>query len=1241
LNSNRQIEEKLKQRLKVAVSKAGVRYRPGIEAASPNIPVDRISEVLKAAGLHSNYKMDLSEHILAISSSLKFAEESGLVITGTVNHPSQLVNSLREVLDSINAEEIRARLHRVVKMSQKLQKRYQEKLDGHRSGEVPFITQERVLSADTNSDQVRVLGDLKAAISSLLYYLTSYSGQLLTTRSCVWITGAAGAGKTHLLCDFAQEALNNKYPVLLVLGEEFVESIDPLDALAAISGIGKNGAELLTSLDELGRTLRCRSVVVIDAVNDGPRDIWIDQLRSLQSKLANFPNVALVLSCRNSFEKLLNPRGIPDSYVCVNHFGFDYDESNLAQEAYFKHYNIASPEVPLLHDEFSNPLLLAVVCEAIQNLSARDQKSKLRDLHSGIESLNHLYEQLAKEKGRYLENQYSLKSGAIWDILKGSGINTEEGFAGVMASSFRDWISYEEAINAIRKNEDIDPVAATNLLVDLVGVGLIHENAGYGAMSSDLMYRFTYQRISDGLIARRILKAHLPEDLSEQSLKFAFSVDGGIGKYFECDDGNGAFIYPGIVEAIILEFPNRVKRADVTSECFYFLPDEVQERAPLADPFIRGLFWRSSDAVTEKTVELVSNLWEHNSATQGDLVLPVLFQLGTRRHSTFSGEWLWKKLAEMEMANRDIWWSEFIRNSGDDGEVGRYLKWMKSCPQIQGPKLAINHLQILALLLTTTDRTLRDEVTKVLVDLGAKWPSELFNIARDALHFNDPYVPERVLAASYGVSLRQWTIEGNTTTRREIVQLAHDLADSMLSPESPHATTHSLMRDYARGIIEIARNIDPDCNGLTYFRDRSNQDWVENTSAEVQELDLTQVSAAIGFDFNHYVIGSLARKEVDGFTPVSVEAGRLRMQIEGRIAHLGYTNEKFATIDKSIGFWNTERTQYRNVDRYGKKYSWIAYFEMYGLKELRGQLDLHDDDHRSSYCDLDVSFPKKPKEWEVVLPDVFKSAPKSVSGWVKDGPEISVKHLFFLESDSAADGGPWILIDGSFVWSDKRGKTAHLDVETLLVNKSEADQVVALLNRVGGSRGLRIPGSSSDYYTFAGEYPWSSHCLSGSKQNENFIESPKCELTEILRHGESKKIMVERTAYRWVWESYHSALNKVEAVTLLHPWIASHLDLITQDGEFELRDSGGHLATRVRIGEVEGEYRRNEVLYFREDQLAKYLTSNQLALIWVERGTRNTSQDPWKTRQNPKIQAAYDSRANDFLQVTVYRPPTV
>jgi hypothetical protein len=89
LNSNRQVEEKLKQRLKVAVSKAGVRYRPGIEAASPHIPVDRISEVLKAAGLHSNYKMDLSEHILAILSSLKFAEESGRVRTGGHKHPLQ------------------------------------------------------------------------------------------------------------------------------------------------------------------------------------------------------------------------------------------------------------------------------------------------------------------------------------------------------------------------------------------------------------------------------------------------------------------------------------------------------------------------------------------------------------------------------------------------------------------------------------------------------------------------------------------------------------------------------------------------------------------------------------------------------------------------------------------------------------------------------------------------------------------------------------------------------------------------------------------------------------------------------------------------------------------------------------------------------------------------------------------------------------------------------------------------
>ncbi len=153
MNSKKQIEEKLKQRLKVAVSKTGVRYRPGVDAASPNIPVDRVSEVLKAAGLHStNYKMDLNEHLLAISSSLKFAEESGLVIRGPVNHPSQLVDSLREVVNSINAQELRERLYRVIKMSRILEKRYQDRLDGHRSREVPFSAQERMLSVNTNSD---------------------------------------------------------------------------------------------------------------------------------------------------------------------------------------------------------------------------------------------------------------------------------------------------------------------------------------------------------------------------------------------------------------------------------------------------------------------------------------------------------------------------------------------------------------------------------------------------------------------------------------------------------------------------------------------------------------------------------------------------------------------------------------------------------------------------------------------------------------------------------------------------------------------------------------------------------------------------------------------------------------------------------------------------------------------------------------------------------------------------------
>ena len=70
---------------------------------------------------------------------------------------------------------------------------------------------------------------------------------------------------------------------------------------------------------------------------------------------------------------------------------------------------------------------------------------------------------------------------------------------------------------------------------------------------------------------------------------------------------------------------------------------------------------------------------------------------------------------------------------------------------------------------------------------------------------NDPYVSERMLAATYGIAMARQNDFENTSFVTEMLPLyARELYENMFKPNAPHSTTHILAHDYARRTIDIA-----------------------------------------------------------------------------------------------------------------------------------------------------------------------------------------------------------------------------------------------------------------------------------------------------------------------------------------------------------------------------------------------------------------------------------------------------
>lgn len=91
-------------------------------------------------------------------------------------------------------------------------------------------------------------------------------------------------------------------------------------------------------------------------------------------------------------------------------------------------------------------------------------------------------------------------------------------------------------------------------------------------------------------------------------------------------------------------------------------------------------------------------------------------------------------------------------------------------------------------------------------------------------------------------------------------------------------------------------------------------------------------------------------------------------------------------IDREIGHSSWRGEDGRQTDRYGKKYSWIACFEMYGWREALGLLDSEwRSGERTSDCDVDPSFPTEPPTWFAPLDNVLDTSPIDELKWLERG----------------------------------------------------------------------------------------------------------------------------------------------------------------------------------------------------------------------------------------------------------------
>ena len=84
-----------------------------------------------------------------------------------------------------------------------------------------------------------------------------------------FVRGNAGSGKSHLLARCAQMAIANGQPSVLLLGQHFNESNIWVQVRDILDFGGYSADQVLGALDAAGKAAGVRTLLLIDAINEG------------------------------------------------------------------------------------------------------------------------------------------------------------------------------------------------------------------------------------------------------------------------------------------------------------------------------------------------------------------------------------------------------------------------------------------------------------------------------------------------------------------------------------------------------------------------------------------------------------------------------------------------------------------------------------------------------------------------------------------------------------------------------------------------------------------------------------------------------------------------------------------------------------------------------------------------------------------------------------------------------------
>lgn len=1008
------------------------------------------------------------------------------------------------------------------------------------------------------------------------------------------IHGKAGMGKSNISAFLVNTLKEEKHPVILIKAKDFRGSPDEFNRILMeqlLVPTGYSIEEILEKINEYGKSLNKRIVLIFDGLNEttfaneGFSKIWENNFDTFIELLSNYKFIYLVATLRTSYiSRIWNNNHIPYSNFELS--GFDSTNLHLVVNKYFEHYKIVY-DIVKENDifYFKTPLLVDLYCQMLNPKKEVEVKAIF-----GLNGFKDVFENYILNLSQKVKQKLGL--GSIDQVSDG----------------------FEKCSNVMIENLEANiPIMQFHFLMHNQNVVNVDNSIGNEILSEYLIYLdenhngrdvviHTQQEVGGYLLAKQLINNHGSVDNVVKSDFFKTKIIGTVDPLHQLKDDILKFL---LIEARENSLIYGIDNATIKRFTLITLQTEkINGKTLELSKKITGTL-NSKEEINEILSGLNSNFF--------DLTSPLNFNF------------IKEQLLLLDNNLFEFTWTKFIYDNHYE-IISLINKIYEEDSLLQNVEKRDLLIEFLILSFETTIRELRDQVYVLLLKFYSQNPELIFEKVIQYSSLNKPYVYERLISICYGVTLlHQNNAEFVNTILNSNVSKIYDLQFGK-NPKNP--VYNYIVIDSIKHLVDFAIYKE------IYKIDEEEKDDFDNYRFELNgwfnindedrkivnnifvHWSLSDDPDPLRGDFVHYTIPRL--EERDSENSLDNVAN-----IYKRIIKLGYSQEVENLSKQEIKFRRGESIYgvESKIDRLGKKYSWISFFDYAGylLQNQRLKVWSDDDSDDNKYytrlgdVDIEITNPK-PLIYSEKLSDIdlFAHATKN-QNWVYTELYHSLNSLYENENFSLLSGFINQRPNESY---DSR---SFLIIESFFIKReSISGDINDILNRNFDWRNDVVSNNSSLSNIYFGELYWADNIPINEMDWKNlplieeeevdyivkpldFIHYPdlykKDEIGNRIKRKQNKQITFEyeQTVIGYLWESDSKVIPTISS-TIPSTNIGKNLGLKADVSNLQILDVNNTLA--CKSFEFKEKFYDQNFEYFRTDLLKEYMAKNDFLLVY-------------------------------------------